>query len=118
MSGPGFDPLFVLTDRRWEFFNGGWKPARGKAIAAGLTKSPRVHDLRHTCASWMIVAGVPLPVIQQHIRHESIQTTIGVYGHLDRRGAQAAATPSAQHSDDAVLGQFSLPHRSGPACDR
>ena len=118
MSGPGFDPLFVLTDRRREFFNGGWKPARGKAIAAGLTKSPRVHDLRHTCASWMIVAGVPLPVIQQHLRHESIQTTIGVYGHLARRGAQAAATPSAQHSDDAILGQFSLPYRSGPACDR
>jgi integrase len=39
----------------------------------------------------MIQAGVPLPVIQQHLGHESIQTTIGVYGHLDRRSAQAAA---------------------------
>ena len=38
----------------------------------------------------MIVAGVPLPVIQPHLRRESIQTTIGVYGHLDRRGAQPA----------------------------
>jgi integrase len=49
-------------------------------MKAGLTKSPRVHDLRHTCASWMIAAGVPLPIIQQHLGHESIQTTIGVYG--------------------------------------
>jgi integrase len=77
--------------RAQEFFNGGWKPARDNALKAGLTKSPRVHDLRHTCASWMIQAGVPLPVIQQHLGHESIQTTIGVYGHLDRRSAQAAA---------------------------
>jgi integrase len=77
--------------RAQEFFNGGWKPGRVAAIKAGLTKEPRVHDLRHTCASWMIQAGVPLPVIQQHLGHESIQTTIGVYGHLDRRSAQVAA---------------------------
>jgi integrase len=39
----------------------------------------------------MIQAGVPLPVIQQHLGHESIQTTVDVYGHLDRRSVQAAA---------------------------
>jgi len=118
MSGPGFDPLFVLTDRRREFFNGGWKPARGKAIAAGLTKSPRVHDLRHTCASWMIVAGVPLPVIQPHLRRESIQTTIGVYGHLDRRGAQAARRHRL--STQMTLSSANFPCRTGVAlqCDR
>ncbi|MGY4713090.1 tyrosine-type recombinase/integrase [Mycolicibacterium sp. CBM1] len=93
MSVPGF--LFTNGAgnpvRAQEFFNLGWKPGRDSAMKAGLTKSPRVHDLRHTCASWMIQAGVPLPVIQQHLGHESIQTTIGVYGHLDRRSAQAAA---------------------------
>jgi integrase len=77
--------------RAQEFFNGGWKPGRAAAMKAGLTKEPRVHDLRQTCASWMIQAGVPLHVIQQHLGHESIQTTIGAYGHLDRRSAQAAA---------------------------
>jgi integrase len=90
-------PGFLFTNgagnpvRAQEFYNGGWKPARDSAMKAGLTKSPRVHDLRHTCASWMIQAGVPLPIIQQHLGHESIQTTIGVYGHLDRRSAQVAA---------------------------
>jgi integrase len=77
--------------RAQEFYNGGWKPGRERAQEAGLTKMPRVHDLRHTCASWMIQGGVPLPVIQQHLGHENITTTIGVYGHLDDRSAQAAA---------------------------
>lgn len=52
---------------------------------------PRVHDLRHSCASWMIQAGIPLPVVQQHLGHESIQTTVAVYGHLDRRSMKTAA---------------------------
>jgi integrase len=68
-----------------------WYPALVKAEEKGLAKRPRVHDLRHTCASWMIHAGVPLPVIQQHLGHESIETTVAVYGHLDRRSMQAAA---------------------------
>lgn len=52
---------------------------------------PRIHDLRHTCASWMIQAGVALPVIQDHMGHESITTTIAVYGHLDRSSMQSAS---------------------------
>lgn len=79
--------------------NRAWAPALEKATAERekgdetprLAKKPRPHDLRHTCASWMIAAGVPLPVIQQHLGHESITTTIGTYGHLDRSSAKAAA---------------------------
>lgn len=52
---------------------------------------PRIHDLRHTCASWMVLAGVPLPVIQQHLGHESINTTISLYSHIDRRSMVVAA---------------------------
>lgn len=65
-----------------------WWPAVHRAE---LDPRPRIHDLRHTCASWLIQAGTPLPVIQRHLGHESIQTTVDVYGHLDRRSAQAAA---------------------------
>ena len=52
---------------------------------------PRISDLRHTCASWLIRAGIPLPVIQQHMGHENIHTTVAVYGHLDRGSMAAAA---------------------------
>lgn len=60
------------------------KPSRTAAPAGQeLGKRPRIHDLRHTCASWMIRDGVPLPVIQRHLGHESITTTIDTYGHLE-----------------------------------
>lgn len=74
-----------------------WQPALVRAKAAGLTKRPRVHDLRHTCASWLILGGRPLPAVQQHLGHESIVTTVGTYGHLDRRAGLDNA---------AVLGGF------------
>lgn len=47
-----------------------------------LTKTPTIHDLRHSHASWLIADGVPLPMIQARLGHESITTTIGTYGHL------------------------------------
>ncbi|MGW1123900.1 tyrosine-type recombinase/integrase [Streptomyces sp. NPDC002526] len=59
-----------------------WKPALKGASAAGLTKRPRIHDLRHTHASWLIAGKVPLPVIQARLGHESITTTVDRYGHL------------------------------------
>ncbi|MDY0829151.1 site-specific integrase [Microbacterium sp. BG28] len=53
--------------------------------AAGLTpitKTPTIHDLRHSHASWLIAAGMPLPYIQSRLGHEKITTTVDVYGHL------------------------------------
>ncbi|WP_188585367.1 site-specific integrase [Gordonia jinhuaensis] len=73
------------------FWRRAWEPARRAAREHGLTKTPRVHDLRHTNASWMIASGIPLPMIQAHLGHESITTTIDRYGHLDRTSGKAAA---------------------------
>ena len=50
--------------------------------AAGLARRPRVHDLRHSHASWLIARNVPLPYIQKRLGHEKIDTTVSVYGHL------------------------------------
>ena len=68
-----------------------WVPALARAADAGLTKKPRVHDLRHTCASWLIQGGRPLPDVQEHMGHESILTTVGIYNHLNRTSGQANA---------------------------
>lgn len=57
-------------------------------------KLPRIHDLRHSHASWLINAGVPLPIIQRRLGHESITTTVDRYGHLapDNLALAAQAT--------------------------
>lgn len=47
-----------------------------------LTRTPTIHDLRHTHASWLIARGIPLPYIQARLGHESITTTVNTYGHL------------------------------------
>jgi integrase len=84
-GGPN-DPV-----RAQNFHSNAWVPALTKAKDSGLTKRPRPHDLRHTNASWLIQAGVALPVIQRHLGHESIQTTVDRYGHLDRESSRVVA---------------------------
>jgi integrase len=48
-----------------------------------LDKTPRIHDCRHSNASWLIAAGVPLAAISRRLGHSSIQITVDRYGHLD-----------------------------------
>lgn len=76
-----------------------WVPALDRAAAAGLTKRPRVHDLRHTCASWLIQAGRPLPAVQEQMGHESILTTVGIYNHLERTSGRQNADVMARLLD-------------------
>lgn len=70
---------------------GAWVHERGKSRR---WDGPRIHDLRHTQVAWLIAAGVPLPVIQARLGHESIKTTIDRYGHL-LPDLQAAAAEAA-----------------------
>lgn len=46
----------------------------------GPRKSPTPHWLRHMHVAVLVAAGAQLPEIQRRIGHESIQTTINVYG--------------------------------------
>lgn len=60
------------------FYDGVWL----RTVAAAGLAGTRIHDLRHTHASWLIAANMPLPVIQRRLGHESITTTVDRYGHL------------------------------------
>lgn len=74
------------------FYTYHWEPALTHLLATGqLLKRPRVHDLRHTHASWLIDAGVPLPVIQKRLGHSSISVTVDTYGHLANDADMKAA---------------------------
>lgn len=83
LDRPGDSWLFVTTTGKpvlhSNFYNRVWKPA---CIAAGLEPRPRIHDARHTHASWLIAQGVRLEVVQDRLGHEDYTTTRRVYGHL------------------------------------
>ena len=70
--------------RQASFYESRWRRANELAQQRGLDKTPRFHDLRHTHVAWLIAANTPLPKIQARLGHESIQTTIDVYGGLVR----------------------------------
>jgi integrase len=73
------------------------EPVWDRAVTkAKLDPKPTPHDLRHTCASWMLGAGVPLLVVSRHLGHESIKMTADVYSDVDRTSHQAAADVMAK----------------------
>ncbi len=63
-----------------------WAKARE---ACGL-QHVRWHDLRHTCASWLVMAGVPLHTVSEVLGHSSMAMTRR-YAHL-----------SPEHLSDAI----------------
>jgi integrase len=56
-----------------------WWPALERA---GLPRSIRIHDLRHSCATMLIANGVHPKAIQRHLGHANIDIMMNRYGHL------------------------------------
>lgn len=48
-----------------------------------IPRPTRFHDTRHTTATLLLKAGVPLAVVQKVLRHTDPAIAAGVYGHLD-----------------------------------
>jgi integrase len=59
---------------------------------AGLPRM-RFHDLRHSCASLLLVQGVPARVVMETLGHSNISITMDTYTHvlpeLQRQAAEA-----------------------------
>lgn len=53
-----------------------------KALEESNLPQMRVHDLRHSAATFMMQAGVPIEVVSRIIGHASISTTTDIYGHI------------------------------------
>lgn len=51
------------------------------APEAGI-KTIRIHDLRHSHASYLINKGVPIPAISKRLGHKSPKMTLDVYAHI------------------------------------
>jgi len=41
----------------------------------------RIHDLRHTCVTLLLAAGVPVHVVSQRVGHASAKMTLDTYAH-------------------------------------
>lgn len=93
-------------DHDWLFVNTLGRPLRyhafktniwNRAVAkAQLDPAPTPHDLRHTCASWLLAAGVPITTVSRQLGHESIKITADIYTDVDRTSHQAAADVMAK----------------------
>lgn len=68
-------------------YNRAWEPA---LLKSGYVKHaegkpgnmPRIHDVRHSHASWMVAAGMEIFALSRRLGHESVTTTMDRYSHL------------------------------------
>jgi len=68
-----------------------WKRVRERASVADV----RVHDLRHTFASWLVAQGYNLPLIGRALNHASTSTSER-YAHLDLAPVRQALEQNAK----------------------
>ena len=79
------------------------------AVASVAAGGLRFHDLRHSYASWLITAGVPVPDVQKVMGHENPTTTLAIYTHvqsgLENRVLGALAAFSLPGTTDGTHGK-------------
>jgi integrase len=82
------------------FTNGEGEPLKIAAVrkahrriceAAGLTATFKLKSSRHSCASALINANVPLKMISDRLGHASVRTTMDVYGVVDEESQREAS---------------------------
>lgn len=106
-AGTCRSPLVFTTPRGAVLRNSNWAVDWRAAVEASPVAHARPHDLRHTFASWLLQAGVPLAEVGRLMGHVSTQTT-AKYAHL------AAAPNEAVLAALGGLAAPNLPHDEGP----
>lgn len=100
--------IFPITDRAIQ------KKMKQKTELAKL-KAIRVHDLRHSHIAFLIEKGLQPLVITQRVGHDSVNTTMNIYGHLypnkqkqvaDMLNAEATGEPESKLVDMATEMRF------------
>lgn len=69
------------------------------------------HDLRRTCGSWLVQAGVPIQQVSKLLRHSDIRVTDRVYAHLSPEQLQDAVAKLDGHS--VVIGTTGNGRKTG-----
>ena len=63
----------------------------GRLITTAGVKRIKFHGLRHTVATLMLAAGVPVHVVQRRLGHSKVEKTLNVYSHVLPSMQQEAA---------------------------
>lgn len=87
-----------LNGPRFLFCHADGKPYRPTSLSRrfqrfqkrhGIRKV-RFHDLRHSNATYMIMEGVPMKIVQERLRHKTLSTTMDIYSHVLKEYDQQA----------------------------
>jgi integron integrase len=85
------------------------KALKRAASQAAIRKRITMHCLRHTFATHLLMAGVPINVLQQLLGHESIETT-QIYLHVLPSQVRSAPSPlDLLHSRQSMEPIYALP---------
>ena len=68
------------------------------------TAAVRFHDLRHTHASQLLKAGVPVKVVSERLGHATTSITMDIYAHT-LPGMQAEAAAKIDAALGAAVGE-------------
>src|SRR5262245_18373616 len=53
-----------------------------KVLRRAKVRPVRIHDLRHTYASLLLLAGEPMLYVKEQLGHSTVQVTVDLYGHV------------------------------------
>lgn len=69
-----------------EFLRAVQRAAKKAGLETDESKEPvGIHTLRHYVATKLLESGVEMYVVSRILGHESIKTTVDIYGHLQDR---------------------------------
>jgi integrase len=87
-------PFYVFTTERGEPCDprNALRALKAAAKRAKLPSTVGLHTLRHSAASVMLSAGVPLKVVSEIFGHASVAITGDVYGHVSPDVSRDALT--------------------------
>jgi integrase len=70
-----------------------------------VPRRTRFHDLRHSSATILLTAGVPMQHVQRILRHANVSTTVDLYGHMVAEHVRVAMDAAWGPSDPPTIGQ-------------
>ena len=99
-----------VRDFRWSF---------AQACERAGIEDFRIHDMRHTCAAWLVTSGAPLAEIRDLLGHSTVMMT-EKYAHLAPETLKATVArldvqEGARHTDDTAPSNVVRMTRAGSA---